>query len=745
MTTQVEREIGGRTLKLESGRLAKQAHGAVLAQYGETVVLATVVRDEPREGIEFFPLTVDYREKTSAAGRFPGGFFKREGRPTEKEILTMRVIDRSMRPLFAEGYRDEIQVMVTVLSADPENEPDIVAAVASLAAVEISPIHFNGPVGSVRVSRVNGELVINPTYEQIEQATLSLTVSAKRGGIVMVEGGALEESEEVLLEALNLAEKEIGTVLDAIEELRAQCGQPKLEIEPPEIREDVVAAVRGFAADRMDQDCRIADKKEREEAVKVLLEETQEQLAAPEDLPDEEKEERQRQIQEAVRDLEKETLRRLIIKENYRADGRTPQDIRAITAEVEPLPRTHGSALFTRGQTQSMVTCTLGTVSDEQIVDSLIGEQSKRFMLHYNFPPFCVGEVRPIRGPSRRDIGHGALAERALSAVIPPEEQFPYTIRLVSDILESNGSSSMATVCGGSMCLMDAGVPVRAAVAGIAVGLVIENGEVRILRDILGVEDHLGDMDLKVAGTEKGITAFQMDIKMEGITRDLLARALEEAREGRLFILQRMAEAISKPRDEMRPFVPRITLMMIPVEKIGEVIGPGGKVIRNIISETGAKIDIEDDGKVIIASDNQEAAAKAQQMIEYLTADVEVGKIYEGKVVRVTDFGAFVEVLPGKEGLVHIRHLSTYRVDRVDDVVKEGDIIRVKCYEIDDLGRINLSRQAVLEEEGIVEEPPQGERRNRDRPYPRGRRDGDRRGGGRNPRGRDRDRRGGRG
>lgn len=748
MVTRIEREVGGRRLILESGRLAKQAHGAALVRYGDTVVLSTVVRDEPREGIDFFPLTVDYREKTSAAGRFPGGFFKREGRPTEKEILTMRVIDRSLRPLFPEGYCDEVQVMATVLSADPENDPDIVAAVASLAAVEVSPIPFNGPIGTVRIGRVDGNLVVNPTYEQIEKATLNLTVSGKRGGIVMVEGGASEEPEESLLEALGMAEKEIATILDAIEELRKQCGEAKLEFVPPEMPEELAKAVGDFAAARMEQNCRISDKKEREQAIEALLEETLEHLAPPEEMSDEEKEERNRQIEDSVRQLEKETLRRLIIEENYRADGRTPGDIRPITAEVEPLPRTHGSALFTRGQTQSMVTCTLGTVSDEQIVDSLIGEKSKRFMLHYNFPPFCVGEVRPIRGPSRRDIGHGALAERALAAVIPPEEDFPYTIRLVSDVLESNGSSSMATVCGGSMALMDAGVPVRASVAGIAIGLIAENGEVRILRDILGVEDHLGDLDLKVAGTEKGITGFQMDIKMEGITRDLIARALEEAREGRLHILQCMAQAIAEPRPEMRPFVPRITIMMIPVDKIGEVIGPGGKVIRNIINETGAKIDIEDDGKVLIASDNQQAAANAQQMIEYLTADVEVGKTYTGKVVRVTNFGAFVEVLPGKEGLVHIRHLSTQHVDRVEDVVREGDTIEVKCYEIDDLGRINLSRRAVLEEQGIYDDPALPEGYSSDSRHSRTRRDGDRRGGPRRPRGRggrDRDRGGRRG
>jgi polyribonucleotide nucleotidyltransferase len=463
-------------------------------------------------------------------------------------------------------------------------------------------------------------------------------------------------------------------------------------------------------------------------------------------MPDDEKAEREKQIREAYHDLEKETLRRLIIKENRRADGRTPQDVRPIESEVEPLPRTHGSALFTRGQTQALVTCTLGTVSDEQIIDSLIGEKSKRFMLHYNFPPFCVGEVRPIRGPSRRDIGHGALAERALSAIIPMEEEFPYTIRLVSDVMESNGSSSMATVCGGSMALMDSGVPISAQVAGIAIGLVAENGEVRILRDILGVEDHLGDMDFKVAGTEAGITAIQMDIKMEGITRELMAKALEEAREGRLHILARMNEVIGEPRPDMRPFVPRITIMMIPTDKIGDVIGPGGKIIRNIIAETGAKIDIDDDGKVLIASDDKEAAEKAKQMVEYLTADVEVGKTYEGKVVRVTDFGAFVEVLPGKEGLVHVKHLSTYRVDRVTDVVNEGDKIRVKCYEIDDLGRINLSRQAVLEDEGIVEEPPEGYRGGRDDRGRGGDRRRDSRGGrdrgrgGRDRGGRDRDR-----
>ena len=679
----------GRVLSVESGRVARQAGGSVIVRLGDTMVLAAATSAPTEQDRDFFPLSVDYREKSYAAGKIPGGFFKREGRPSEKEVLSARLCDRPLRPLFPEGFRDEVQVMIQVLSSDQENDGDVLGVIGASAALSISSIPFPTPVGAVRVGKVDGRLVAFPQFSKLESSELNIAMAGTSDHINMVEGGAQEISEKEMIEALAFGHETIKQIVSVIEQMKAKLGVPKLEFEPVEYDPDLVENVTKLAEEKIKDANRIKDKVERIEALKTLKAEVNEALA--EKFPESEK-----AIAAVMEKIEKEDLRNMIISESIRSDGRGYDDIRDITAEVGLLPRTHGSALFTRGQTQALVVTTLGTKIDEQKIDDLLGESFKSFMLHYNFPPYSVGEVRPVRGPGRREIGHGALAERALEPIIPAEDSFPYTIRIVSDILESNGSSSMATVCGGALSLMDAGVPIKAPVAGIAMGLVKEGDQVAILTDILGVEDHLGDMDFKVAGTAQGITAFQMDIKIAGLTLEIMENALEQARRARLFVIGKMTEAIAEPRTELSPYAPRIISLKIPVDKIGEVIGPGGKMIRSIIESTGAKIDIEDDGTVIIASVDQVAGETARARILELTEEPEIGKVYIGKVKRITTFGAFVGILPNVDGLVHISELDNYRVNRVEDVVKIGDEIKVKVINIDEEGKVRLSRKALL-------------------------------------------------
>ncbi len=696
-----EVEIGGRILRFETGKLARQAHGAVYATYGDNQLLAAAVSaDKPSEQQSFFPLTVEYRERLYASGRFPGGFIKREGRPSEGEILASRLIDRPIRPLFPDNYFNETQIMVVVMSSDQDTDPGILGLCAASAALGISDIPQEKLIAGVKIGKINGQLVINPTFTELKESTIDLVVAGSRDAVLMVEGSGKEISEEEMIEALQLAHDNIIKIIGAQEELIKLAGKPKREVPKRAIEPELEQQVREYATDRMDQAIRILEKKEREKAINVIMDETQAQFA--ESFPDKVKE-----IKYLLEQIEYKQVRKLILDEGKRSDGRAFNQVRPISCEVGLLARTHGSGLFTRGQTQAIVTTTLGTASDEQIIDTMLGESSKRFMLHYNFPPFSVGEVRRIMGPGRREIGHGNLAERALSAVIPPEDVFPYTIRIVSDILESNGSSSMATVCGGSLALMDAGVPTIAPVAGIAMGLVKEDDKIAILSDIQGLEDHLGDMDFKVAGTEKGITAFQMDLKISGITMDIMGKALTQAKEGRMHILSEMAKAITEPRAELSEYAPRLTVFIIDKNKIGDVIGPGGKIIKKIIEETNVKIDIDDDGRVVISSTNGENAKQAEDMIKALIEEVEVGRIYNGKVTRLMEFGAFVEILPGKEGLVHISELDEKRVGKVQDVVHEGDKIWVKAFEIDDKGRLNLSRKrAIRDMSGLPEFSP---------------------------------------
>jgi polyribonucleotide nucleotidyltransferase len=682
----VERDFHGRKLSIEVGRLAKQASGSALVRYGDTVVLVTAVASkDAREGIDFFPLTVDYQEKTFAAGKIPGGFFKREGRPSEKEVLTSRLIDRPLRPNFAEGFVCETQVIATVLSADRDNDPDMVALIGASAALQVSDIPFHGPLAGVRMGRLDGKLVVNPTIDQLEKSDLNLIVACSRDAIVMVEGGGKNVPEDVVLDALFGALDACQTVLDMQDELQKAVGKPKRTVEPPKGDDALHERVKALAVPKIREAMSLAGKHERNDLLREAKQGVREALAA--EFPD-----REREIRAAYEDIEYKLFRETIIRENRRVDGRGLKDIRPITCEVEVLPRTHGSALFTRGETQALCVTTLGTTSDEQKIDALLGEYYKRFMLHYNFPPFSVGEVKFLRSPGRREIGHGALAERALAAVLPDEGKFPYTIRLVSEILESNGSSSMATICGGSLSLMDAGVPILSPVAGVAMGLIKEGSEVRVLTDILGDEDHLGDMDFKVAGTADGVTAVQMDNKIGGVSREVMRDALYQAREGRLHILGEMKKALHSPRQELSDYAPRITTLKIRVDKIRDIIGPGGKVIRSIVEETGAKIDVEDDGTIFVASTDGEAMKKAIDRINSITAEAEVGKIYKGKVRKVMDFGAFVEILPGTDGLVHISQLANHRVAKVTDVVNEGDEIHVKVLEIDPKsGKIRLS------------------------------------------------------
>ncbi|MDP3981622.1 MAG: polyribonucleotide nucleotidyltransferase [Chlamydiota bacterium] len=689
--------VGKKDLILETGKIAKQADGAVLVQYGETVVMAAVVASTGvREGTDFFPLTVDYRERASASGKFPGGYFKREGRPTEKEILTCRLVDRPIRPLFPDGFFNEVQVSIIVLSADAENDPDVLSIVAASAALHISSLPFKEPVGAVRVGLVNDQLIINPTYEEITNSDLDLVVAGTASAIIMVEGRANQISEEKILEALKFGHDAIKEITKTIEKLRENAGKSKIEPAIHSIDQDAFKKISSMVDGKLKEVIQIPEKRKREEAKKSLLAQVKESILQEDPEAD------TASVSSIFEEIEKKKMRRMIVDDGVRNDGRTSKQIRPITCDLNVLPRTHGSALFTRGETQALVIATLGTSKDEQKMEGYEGETYKRFMLHYNFPSFSVGEVRPSRGPGRREIGHGALAERALLYIIPNEEKFPYTVRIVSDITESNGSSSMATVCGGTLAMMDAGVPITAPVAGIAMGLIQEEDKTVILSDILGSEDHLGDMDFKVAGTEDGITAFQMDVKIGGIDNETLTKALDQAKEGRLHILNIMKKAIDKPRENLSEFAPKIKTIFIPTEKIGLVIGPSGKNIKRIIEETGASIDIEDDGRVMISGSTSEGVNRATQIIEEMTQDVEIGKIYQGTVKNILDFGCFVEVLPGKEGLVHISQLADHRVNKVDDVVKIGDQIKVKVLEIDSRGRINLSRKAVLASESSL-------------------------------------------
>jgi len=686
----VEKEIGGKLLKIETGKIARQAGGSALVTYADTVVLVSATRGPAREGINFFPLTVEYQEKTYAAGKFPGGFYKREGRPTTKEIITMRLIDRPTRPLFPDNYKDEVQIMGVVLSADKENDPDVLAMIGSSAALGLSDIPFLGPTGSVRVGYVDGEFVLNPTHSQRESSKLDLVVSGTKDAIMMVEAGAKEVSEETVLSAIFFGHKHIREIIEMIEDLVSTNGKEKIAVPENGVDAELYEKIKAACYDEIVRCNFIEGKHNRDAALKENSEKMTEQFASEDDKegPTE------KDVLAVCDQIEKEVVREFIVKEERRSDGRSLKDIRPISIDIGMMPRTHGSAVFTRGETQALVAVTLGTPADEQRIDGLTEEEeSKKFMLHYNFPPFCVGEVRPVRGPGRREIGHGALAERALEVVIP--EDFPYTIRIVSDILESNGSSSMASVCGGTLAMMDAGIPIKDPVAGIAMGLVKEGEKVKILSDILGVEDHFGDMDFKVTGTQHGITALQMDMKISGIDKEIMKEALEQAREGRIEILRAMLKAIPRPRANLSKYAPRLVKITIDQEKIGTVIGPGGKMIRKIQEDTGAEIEIDDDGVVTISASNDESVDKAKETIEGLTAEAKVGEIYEGKVTSVRDFGAFVEILPGTEGLLHISELSEEFVKDIHSAVKMGEMVKVKVVSIDDTGRIRLSKKAV--------------------------------------------------
>ncbi len=691
MVHAVELEVAGRTLRLETGRVAKQADGAIWASYADTVVLATAVASQTmKPGVDFLPLTVDYQEKAYAAGKIPGGYFKREGRPSEKEVLTSRLIDRPMRPLFPEGYYYETQVIAAVLSADKTGSSDVVGITAASAALSISNIPFQGPVAGVKIGRVNGQFIVNPDLETMEKSELHLVVAGTADAVMMVEAGANELSEATMLEAIELAHTEIKKIVAKIRELQALAGKPKREVITEHIDRALAEQVKALVAGPIREAILIPNKSARQERLDEVLRNAVDKLKSPDD-PN-----RERHVKLVFHGLEYTEVRNMILEKGTRADGRGPSDIRPITCEVGVLPRTHGSALFTRGETQSLAVITLGTTEDEQRIDALEGEYSRTFMLHYNFPPFSVGEARPLRSPGRREVGHGFLAERALKPVIPSKETFPYTLRIVSDILESNGSSSMATVCGGTLGLMDAGVPIKEPVAGIAMGLIKEGNRVMVLSDILGLEDHLGDMDFKVCGTRHGVTALQMDIKIAGITSGLMRQALDQARAGRLHILERMIGALAAPRPNLSAFAPRIFTMKVKQDKIRDVIGPGGKTIRSIIAECGVKINVEDSGVVTIASVDEASAEKAKDMINRLTEEVEVGKLYMGTVRKIMDFGAFVEVLPGTDGLVHISQLAHHRVKAVSDEVKEGDQILVKVLEIDKQGKIRLSRKEAM-------------------------------------------------
>lgn len=686
---QFQMELAGRQLTIETGELAKQASGSALVRYGDTVVLVTATASKEAKDIDFFPLTVDYEEKMYAIGRIPGGFIKREGRPAESAILNSRLIDRPIRPLFDKGCRNEVHVVATVLSVDHDNAPEICALIGASAALSISDIPWAGPIAGVRMGLVDGKIVVNPTKEQLDATKLNMVVAGTKDAILMVEGEASEIPEDTILEVIMTAHEEIKKIVAFQESMVASLGIVKRVFEVQEVPEEIAEAVKAYAHDELDKAVRHPDKMVREAQQAEVFAKVQEHFA--EIYPEQEA-----VILTVLEKMVKEIVRHMITVEKIRPDGRKLDEVRPITNRVGVLPRTHGSGLFTRGQTQVLNICTLAPLSEKQAIDGLGIETEKRYIHHYNFPSYSVGETRSSRGPGRREIGHGALAERALLAVLPSEEEFPYAMRLVSEVLESNGSSSMASVCGSTLSLMDAGVPIKAPVAGVAMGLVTQGEHYTILTDIQGMEDALGDMDFKVAGTEKGVTAIQMDIKISGLSREILEEALAQAHKGRMHIMGKMMEAISTPRDHMSPWAPRIITMKIDPDKIRDVIGQGGKVIRGIIDETGAKIDIEDDGTISIAAVEEESANKAIQIITNLTKEVEVGEVYLGKVTRIMNFGAFVEVLPGKEGLVHISKLDKSRVENVEDIVSVGDEIMVKVIEIDDKGRINLSRKDTL-------------------------------------------------
>jgi polyribonucleotide nucleotidyltransferase len=703
--------FGGKTLSLETGRLAKQADGAVIVRLGDTMVLVTACADpSPRENVDFLPLTCDYRENTYASGRIPGGFFKREGKPPEKEVLTSRLIDRPIRPLFPSGWRNESQIIALVLSADEQNDPDVLAITGASAALALSSIPQTRTIAGVRVGHVDGDFVINPTYEQRKRSTLDLLVAGSKDGLVMVEAGAKEVPEEQMVQALDRGHAAIKDIVAGIDALAAQAGKTKrVPAEKREVSQDLRKEVEDAILDPLGDAMRIKDKLENYATVDRVISEF---IAG---LSDEDAE-RKADSKSVAKGLKEKVLRDEILERGKRLDGRRFDEIRNITIEVGVLPRTHGSCVFTRGETQALVTATLGTADDQQKVETVDGEMWKRFMLHYNFPPFSVGEVKFLRGPGRREVGHGALAERALLPLMPAEEDFPYTVRVVSDILESNGSSSMASICGGSLSMMDAGVPLKAPVAGVAMGLVMneETGKFAVLSDIAGAEDHYGDMDFKVAGTATGITALQMDIKVAGVTMEIMRTALEQARQGRMHILEKMQETLAQSRSDVSKHAPRIVTIRIPVDKIRDVIGPGGKMIRSIIERTGVKIDVEDDGRVNVASADEASAAKAIGIIQELTATPELNKTYMGKVQRITDFGAFIEIMPGVDGLLHVSEIAHYRVKEVRDELKEGDQVMVKVINIDPSGKVRLSRKALLpvpEGQGRPAEVGKGERR----------------------------------
>ena len=699
-----EIQIGSRTISIETGKLAKQADGAVIVRSGDTMVLVTACHaSSPRVGIDFLPLTVDYREYTYASGRIPGGFFKREGKPPEKEILTSRLIDRPVRPLFPEGWHYETQIIALVLSADTENDPDVLAITGASAALAVSEMPFQKTIAGVRVGLVNGSYVINPSHEERKQSTLDLIVAGSKDGIVMVEAGAREVSEPQVVGALEAAHAAIKDIVGAIDALQASVGKQKLEVSGKDVDHEFHAHAESKMFGPLAEAMRIKDKLESYGTVDAVLSDYLSSLA-----DDDVAAQRTAEAKHIFHGLKEKVLRDEVLNRSVRLDGRKFDEIRPIWTEAGVLPRVHGSVVFTRGETQALVTCTLGTADDEQKIEHVTGEYYKRFMLHYNFPPFSVGEVGRFTGPGRREIGHGALAERALAPVVPGEDKFAYTVRIVSDILESNGSSSMASVCGGSMAMMDAGVPIKAPVAGIAMGLIMDEktGKWAVLSDIAGAEDHYGDMDFKVAGTAQGITALQMDIKVSGINSEIMAKALDQAKAGRLHILSEMSKTLNETRGQMSNFAPRIITIKIPVDKIRDVIGPGGKMIRSIIERTGVKIDVEDNGTVNVASADGESAMKAIGIIQELTATPELNKTYMGKVQRITDFGAFVEIMPGTDGLLHVSEIANHRVKDVRDELKEGQQILVKVINIDPTGKIRLSRKALLQDEpGAASEP----------------------------------------
>jgi polyribonucleotide nucleotidyltransferase len=700
----VEREFGGRTLRLETGKLARQADAAIWATYAETTVLAAVVRGAPREGIDFFPLQVDYRERLSAAGKFPGGFRKREGAPSQKEVLTMRLIDRPLRPLFPEGLRDEVLVQCWVQSADGQNDPDVLAGTAAAAALAISSLPFNGPVATVRVGRIDGQYVLNPTVAQLEYSEMELVLSGHRDGVNMIEVGAQEATEEVVLGAIKFGQQQIQILLEMIDELVAKAAKPKqADLILP--HDTLLKATRAAISDKLLEAKRTTGKLAREEAIRKVFKDYLDSVAPDPSDPNmgymayKAALENRKLVKETFETVEYEVVRRSILDSGRRSDGRGPRDLRPLMSEVGVLARTHGSGLFTRGETQALVTCTLGTGRDEQIVDGLHEEYSQKFMLHYNFPPFCTGEAKRVMGPSRREIGHGALAERSLAGILPGPDDFPYTIRLVSEILESNGSSSMASVCGGCLALMDAGVPITGTCAGISIGLIQDGERKMLITDILGEEDHFGDMDFKVSGTRNGITGIQLDLKARGLTLDIIEQTFAQAREARLKIIEAIEAAIPAPRGQISKYAPRLLRTKIDPEKIGRLIGPGGKTIRAIQESTGANIDVEEDGTVLISAVGAGKAERALEEVERLCEEVQVGKIYTGRVTSIKDFGAFVEVVPGKDGLLHISEIDVGYVKSVTEHLKMGQTVRVKVLSQDEQGRLRLSRKAVQKEE----------------------------------------------